>query len=424
MSTEKLTLARAFPAFIGNTLEWYDFSIFAFFSPIISQLFFPSSNKIASFLSTYAVFALGFFIRPIGATVFGYFGDNYGRKKTLVLSMLVISLATFVMGILPTYNSIGVLAPILLVLCRLLQGFCIGGETAGSAAYILESFPEHKRGVLGGFMWTAVGCGLLLSSLVTTITTSVFSEDLLYQYGWRIPFILSVVTALVGLYFRQKLPESILFAEYKSQKSISTVSSFTMIHHHRKSVFIIIGLYALSAMITYLLFVFMPSYASTVLGIPLNTASTVTTFALASVTFGVPLGGWLSDYIGRKPCLLIGAAGFLLLSYPLYHFMVSQQTVSSFILAEAIFVLFAIFYQGTLNTAVQEIPPTAVRYTISSVGYNLSYAIFGGTAPFIVTLLSSLAENKSVPGMYLVFGSVLSLLAVVSMGETAYKKMS
>ena len=146
-----------FSAFIGTVLEWYDFSIFMFFIPIFSELFFPNTNKIASYLSMYAVFAISFFVRPLGAMIFGYVGDHYGRKKALVFSMMLISMSTLMMGLLPTYQSIGVFAPIFLIILRMIQGFCVGGETTGASSFIIESFPKRQRGILGSFMWSAVG---------------------------------------------------------------------------------------------------------------------------------------------------------------------------------------------------------------------------------------------------------------------------
>ena len=411
-----------FSMFIGTVLEWYDFSIFMFFVPVFSELFFPNANKIASYLSMYAVFAISFFVRPLGAAIFGYFGDHLGRKKVLVFSMNLISISTLAMGLLPTYQTIGVLAPVLLVFFRLLQGFCVGGETTGAASFIIESFPERYRGVLGSFMWSAVGVGMLLGSFITTLIIKSMTHDTLIEIGWRLPFLFGVITGVVGYYFRKKIPETALFSSIQNKGQITKLSTVAVIKENRKSLLIIMGLYALSSMITYLVFVFMPVYASSVLNIPLGTAGTVTTIAIGCVTFCVPLAGLLSDRIGRKPCLYIGSIGFFLLSYPLYLFMSNDKSMFSFIFSEIIFVLIATVYQGTLTAAVQEMPRTTVRYTVTSLGYNVSYAVFGGTAPFVVTYLSNLFGSKSIPGLYLSMAGIVAIIAIFNMKET-YKKV-
>lgn len=418
MTNIKKSLKILVPAYMGTVLEWYDFSIFAFFSPIMSERFFPSDNPWASWISVYAVFAVGFLVRPLGAAVFGHYGDRIGRKRVLVLSMIAISLSTVAMGLLPTYQSIGILAPVFLVLLRLIQGFCVGGETTGAAAYVLESLPKQSRGMLGSVMWSAVGTGMLLSSLVTTIMTQCLSQDDLSHFGWRIPFLFGVISGLVGYYFRRQLPEAALFTQIESRGKLSKESTLAVIRHNKKPISIIMGLYALSAMITYLVFVFMPFYASNIMGIPLGTASLVTTIAIAVVTFTIPFAGLLSDRIGRKPCLYTGAAGFLILAWPMYALMANQRSLGSLVFVETIFVVLAFLYQGALTTAAQEITQTPVRYTVTAIGYNVSYAIFGGTTPFVVTWLSSLTQSKSIPGLYLMCGSILAIMAIREMKET------
>lgn len=411
-----------FSAFIGTVLEWYDFSIFMFFIPIFSELFFPNTNKIASYLSMYAVFAISFFVRPLGAAIFGYFGDHYGRKKALISSMMLISLATLMMGLLPTYQSIGVFAPIFLIILRMIQGFCVGGETTGASSFIIESFPKQQRGILGSFMWSAVGVGMLLGSLVTTMTIKFMPHDLLYTIGWRLPFIFGLITGAVGYYFRKKIPEAALFSEIQKNGQITNLTTMQVIKTNKKSISIIIGLYALSSVITYIVFVFMPVYASSVLNISLETASVITTIALACSTVGVPFVGYLSDKIGRKPCLYVGSISFMILSYPLYSFMLINKSLFSFVCAEMIFVLIAIIYQGSLTSAAQELPHTAVRYTITALGYNLSYALFGGTAPFVITYLSNVFGSQAMPGIYLSTMGIVAMIAIYNMKET-YKKV-
>lgn len=407
------------PSFMGTLLEWYDFSIFAYFSPIISDLFFPYNNKWASLLSVYAVFALGFIVRPLGALLFGRIGDRLGRKKALMLSMSAICASTVGMGLLPTFEQIGLLAPVCLLLLRLVQGLCIGGETTGAAAFVLESLSKGSRGMLGSLIWSAVGAGMLLSSLASTLTSQLLTHDEIINFGWRLPFLFGLFTGIAGYYFRRKLPESALFSQIQKEGLLNKGSLWSLINQNRKTVFTIMGLYALSAMITYLIFVFMPFYAFKVMNISMRNAGIVSTIAITVVTFFLPLAGRLSDRLGRKPCLYLGASGFLLSSWPLYHMMTSYPTLSSLVIAESLFVLFAFFYQGALTTASLELSQTPVRYSVNAIGYNVSYALFGGTTPFIVTWLSGLTQYQAIPGLYLTFGSLLALLAIRFMKETA-----
>ena len=263
---------------------------------------------------------------------------------------------------------------------------------------------------------------MLLGSLVTTITIKFIPHDLLYARGWRLPFIFGLITGAVGYYFRKRIPESALFSEIQKKGQITHLSTVEVIKTNKKSLSIIMGLYALSSVITYIVFVFMPVYASSVLNISSDTASVITTIALACSTVGVPCVGYISDKIGRKPCLYLGSISFILLSYPLYSFMVINKSMFSFVCAEVIFVLIAIVYQGSLTSAAQELPNTAVRYTVTALGYNLSYALFGGTAPFVITYLSTVFGSQVMPGIYLSAMGIVAMTAIYNMKET-YKKV-
>lgn len=415
---QTVPISIVFSLFIGTVFEWYDFSIFAFFSPIISDKFFPSIDPIASYLSIYAVFAIGFFSRPIGAIVLGYYGDKLGRKKVLIASIFIISITTLAIGLMPTYETVGITSPILLILLRIIQGFCVGGETTGATSFILESFPKKSRGMLGSLMWSASGFGILTSSFLSTIIITLLSHKNLHSFGWRIPFLLGFLTLTIGYYFRSKIPESMLFDSIKKNNLITTSTVVNILHQNKQSVFNIIGLYALSSIITYLVFVFMPFYGSNVINISLSNASLVTTISILLVTLLVPFIGILSDCIGRKPCLYAGALGFLISSYPLYAWMSSSSSIISFIFSNVIFVIFAALYQGALAATTQELTQTPVRYTVTAFSYNISYAFFGGTAPFIITSSEKLFNNQSIEGLYLSIMSVIALFSISNIKET------
>jgi MHS family proline/betaine transporter-like MFS transporter len=406
------------PIYLGTMLEWYDFSIFIFFVPVLSNVFFPFSNTLISTLMTYAVFAIGFIARPLGAMVFGQYADNHGRKKSMLLSMTIITISTAMIGSLPTYESIGIFAPIGMIFLRLIQGFCIGGESSGSSVYIIEMFPYKNRGILSSFMWSAVGFGMLLGSALTTLMFYLFTIDQLNDAFWRVPFLLSLFTGFVGLYFRKKISETNLYRDYRRREKFHKIKAIKNIFENKQKVFTVIMLYGLSSIITYVLFVFMPMYINQYNDIDLKTASIITTIALSFVTIFVPLSGYISDVLGRKFCLYAGSIGFLFFSVPLYFYMHVEKTVESFIISDLIFALLAVLYQGALTAAVQETTNTNHRFTVTSVGYNISYGILGGTAPFIVSWISEKSGIEIIPGIYLTFFAFLAFIAVYKMKET------
>jgi MHS family proline/betaine transporter-like MFS transporter len=242
------------------------------------------------------------------------------------------------------------------------------------------------------------------------------------KVGWRLPFFLAIITLFIAQYFRKNISETELFLNLKRrQEPMDEASIISVIKKNKKNLLVIMGLYSLSSVITYLVFVFMPVYASSILNLSFSETSSITTIAIGCVTLGVPFAGSLSDKIGRKPCLYLGSIGFSILSYPLYRLMTMYNSMSIFILAEIIFVLMAIIYQGVLTSAAQEMPSTADRYRVTSFAYNISYALFGGTAPFVVTYFSGLLDTKVMPGIYLFFVGLFSLLAVFNMKETHKK---
>jgi MHS family proline/betaine transporter-like MFS transporter len=399
---------------IGTILEWYDFSLFAFLTPILAVKFFPQGDSFIGLMLTYTVFAIGFLVRPLGAAIFGHIGDRVGRKKTLIFSILLMSIPTFLIGLLPTYNHVGILAPILLILLRICQGLSAGGESTGATLFVLENNHYKYRGFIGGLLWAIVGVGLLLGSFAAMFVI----QNSHYPWLWRVPFILGLLTGIVGYFVRKRTPEPALFQELIDQDTIVKFPLWDGVRAYKKEMLRVMGFFALSAMITYLVFVFMPTYATSVLHMPLADASLISTLGLTGSTLLVPVGGFLSDIIGRKTCFRLGAIGFLLLSYPLY-LIISHGTLQSLVIGEMIFVLLAAIFQGTINAGVIEQVPTAVRFSVVAVGYNISYSIFGGTAPIVASYAVKLTGNLAAPGLYLMVGAAIALIATFGMRETS-----
>ncbi len=402
---------------IGNFVEWYDYSVYGFFATVIASQFFPSEDRVASLLATFAVFAVAFFMRPVGAFVFGHYGDTIGRRNTLAAAIIMMGVATLMIGVLPSYAQIGVLAPILLVVARLLQGFSAGGEWSGSAAFMVEYAPENKRGLYGSWQQVSIVAGLLVGSGMGGLLGTVLSEDALNAWGWRIPFILGMVVALVGLYLRLRVEDTPAFRIIEEKEEITEApvkESFTA--HWRESL-TAIGFTVAWTVAYYILLTYMPTYVSETLGIPLTQALLSNAIGLVVLMALIPFTAALSDRIGRKPLLIAFSALIALFTYPLF-LLASTQVLAFIVLAQVLFGVIISLFSGPGPAALVEMFPTNVRYSALGVSYNIAVAAFGGTAPFIATYLISRTGSNFAPGFYLIAAAVVTLIVVSTMKET------
>ncbi len=402
---------------IGNFVEWYDYSVYGFFATVIASQFFPSEDPVASLLATFAVFAVAFFMRPVGAFVFGHYGDTIGRRNTLAAAVILMGIATLMIGVLPSYGQIGVLAPILLVVARLLQGFSAGGEWSGSAAFMVEYAPENKRGLYGSWQQFSIVAGLLVGSGMGALLGAVLSEDALNAWGWRIPFILGMVVALVGLYLRLRIEDTPAFRRIEEKEEITEApvkASFTA--HGGESV-TAIGFTVAWTVAYYILLTYMPTYVSRTLGLPLTQALLSNAIGLVVLMVLIPFTGAISDRMGRKPLLIAFSVLIALLTYPLF-LLASTQVFVFIVLAQVLFGIIISLFSGPGPAALVEMFPTNVRYSALGVSYNLAVAVFGGTAPFIATYLISRTGSNLAPGIYLIVGAVITLFFVSRMKET------
>ncbi len=403
---------------IGNFVEWYDYSVYGFFATVIASQFFPGEDPVASLLATFAVFAVAFFMRPVGAFVFGHYGDTIGRRNTLAAAIILMGIATLMIGVLPSYGQIGVLAPILLVVARLLQGFSAGGEWSGSAAFMVEYAPENKRGLYGSWQQFSIVAGLLVGSGMGALLGTVLSEDALNSWGWRIPFILGMVVALVGLYLRLRIEDTPAFRIIEEKDEITEApvkASFTA--HGGESV-TAIGFTVAWTIAYYILLTYMPTYVSRTLGLPLTQALLSNAIGLVVLMVLIPFTGAISDRIGRKPLLISFSVLIALLTYPLF-LLASTQVFVFIVLAQVLFGIIISLFSGPGPAALVEMFPTNVRYSALGVSYNLAVAAFGGTAPFIATYLISRTGSNLAPGIYLIVGAVITLFFVSRMKETS-----
>lgn len=369
---------------IGNGLEWYDFAIFGYFVPLFSAQFFPTTSEYTAIINAFAVFAVGFLSRPLGAYVLGKLGDKQGRKKTMLFSVLLMAISTSLMGLLPTYNQVGLLAPIGLTLLRIFQGISIGGEYTSSLAFLIEHTPQSRRGFVG--TWTYMGSflGIALGALIGTLVVNMTTADQLEEWGWRIPFLLGSVIAYFGYYIRKTLEETPLFLELKKTNSIEKQPFKKVVKSHWKNVFVIVGLILPSTVWVYLLVVFLPVHMTKTFHWDLSVSLMLNFFTTLCLLLFLPIAGQLSDLYGRKRIISIGFV-LTLASAPLIFSSVIQEYPMLVLGFSALTLSFA---YGPTAALLSEMFPTPIRSTGMAVSYHLATGVFGGLTPLILTWLS------------------------------------
>ena len=403
---------------IGNTVEWYDFAIYGFLATYIAEKFFPTANGTAGLLSTFAVFAVAFFMRPLGGFFFGPLGDRIGRKRVLAIVVVLMSLSTLGIGLVPSYDSIGVAAPVLLVLLRCVQGFSAGGEYGSGACFLAEYAPTRHRGLVVAFLVWSVVIGFLLGSVTVTALEALLSEEAMDAYGWRIPFLIAGVLGVVGLYIRLRLRDT---PEFEALRDTGEVAESPLREAARtawRPILQIAGLVVIHNVGFYVVFTYLPTYFTKTLGFSKADAFiSITVASVVALCLILPLAA-LSDRIGRKPVLLAGSIGFAVFSYPLF-LLLDAGSVGAAIAAHAgLAALEAVFVSASL-AAGAELFATRVRSTGYSIGYNVSVALFGGTAPYVATWLTDRTGESVAPAYYVIVAAVVTLATVLTMRETA-----
>jgi MFS transporter, MHS family, proline/betaine transporter len=399
---------------IGNVLEWYDFALYGYFAPVFASLFFPSDSPSVSLIAAFGVFAVGFLARPLGALLFGYWGDTLGRRTALAWSILLMAVPTCLVGLLPTYETMGVIAPIALTLCRFLQGLSVGGEFTGSAIFLVEHAAASQRGYVGSWAGFSAQMGALLGSGVGALITSLLADQALREWGWRIPFMMGGLIAVVGWYVRTGVPESPAFETIRQSGQLASSPIRDVFTTQRLAVAKVVGLMWLHGVGFYLLYVYLTTYLVTVTAVPLATVLALNTGCMALLALLIPLMGAWSDRIGQTPLLMTGAAGIALLVYPCFLWLTSED-LPRMVAAQILLTVLVACYMGPFFAAVAELFPTPQRYTGLSVGYNIGAAFFGGTAPLIATLFIEWSGNILAPAFYLGFCATLSLAVTLTL---------
>ncbi|HEY1796348.1 MAG TPA: MFS transporter [Stellaceae bacterium] len=418
------TYQRAITAgVIGNVLEWYDYGVYGYLVPILSQLFFPSGDATISLLSTFAVFGVGFVMRPVGSIVFGIYGDRRGRRKALSAVIFVMAASTFAMGLLPTHAQAGLLGPALMVIVRLFQGLSTGGEFGGSSAYIVEFAPQHRRGYFGSFQLVGVATGFLCGSLTAALLNSLMTKEMLMAWGWRLPFLFGLAVGILGAYMRWKVSDTPIYTGIEEQGATAKAPFAEAITRHPKETFLAFTSTLHNTVAYYIALIYLNNYMIRIGKLEQKTALWISTLGLAFMIVQLPFWGGLSDRVGRRPLMIFSCVSFIVLAYP-FFLLASSGNVGLAILGELLMMICYAPYAATCASFLTEIIPTRVRYTSMSFGYNTAVAIFGGFAPFICTWLVERTGSSVAPALYLAAAAIVSVIAVLRCRETAFSPLS
>ena len=402
-------------AIVGNALEWYDFTIYGYLAATIARLFFHNGNSLAPLATTLALFGGAFFVRPVGGIVMGHFADLYGRKSILVATIALMTLGTLLIAAAPGYATAGRLAPVTILVARLIQGLSVGGEFASATTLLIEIAPPGRRGLYGGWQFSGQGAAILLAGIVGSWLTYALSPEQIDAWGWRLPFVIGLLIGPIGIYMRWRLPETAEFERFRATRGARILPIALTAAGLKGRVLAAFGLMAGGTAAVYVLFVFMPTYAIRVLHVDMATAFIAPLAAGATVTIGCPIGGYLSDRFGRRRVMAIAALALLATLSPAFLWLRAAPSVARLAGVEILFGAVISAYAGPLGTAIAELFPTALRATATSVAYNLGVACFGATAPLIVAWLIAETGSALAPAAYVMAALLVSLAALMAL---------
>ncbi|WP_336659421.1 MFS transporter [Leucobacter sp. USHLN153] len=404
---------RLFAVGIGNFMEWFDFAIYGYFAAIIGATFFPSGDPTAEMLSSLAVFAVGFISRPVGALFLGPIGDKFGRRTVLIITVLSMGIITTLIGLTPSFEQIGVAAPIIVVALRLLQGMMVGGEWTSAAAYIGESAPKDKRAQFASVVTATAGIAFLVGTIVAAILQATMSEAALSSWGWRVPFLFSLIMAIVAVYIRQKLEDTPVYEEIERKRATGTIEITTLGTKFRAFVLTLAfaGIFGVGL---YYFVTYSNNHLTNSVGMErLNSLLATGSAMVVYVAFN-PLVGRIADRIGRRPVLLTGVVGLLIWAIPAFMLMNTGVPFLAF-LGLTVFSFFVACCAVMCNVLLVEVFPASVRSTGSSLGYNISYALLAGPGPLIAAWLVASTGSLISPAYYVMAVAVLALVVLVPM---------
>ena len=408
-----------FASCIGTIIEWYDFLIYATAAALLfNKAFFPTFDPLAGTLAALGSYAVGFLARPLGGALFGHFGDRLGRKSMLVATLFIMGLSTFCIGLLPTYASIGVLAPILLILLRVIQGIGLGGEWGGASLMVLEHAPPEKRGFYGSFVQIGFPIGLVLASLVFALLTKALPEADFAAWGWRVPFLISIVLLAIGTFVRSRVPETPVFEGLKARGELSRNPVGEALGKNTKTFLVAIGLKLSEVSWVYMLTVFVVVYGTTQLKLPKQLLLDAVMYAALFELISLPFFGWLSDQIGRRPMYILGALFTIGFAFPLFWLLESKSAA----LVTTAVIIAMNFGHGMMfgpeSSYFPELFGPRVRYSGASFGFQASAAIGGGFAPIVATAMVGYFGGTTGVSVMMIVLALITLAAALAAPET------
>jgi MHS family proline/betaine transporter-like MFS transporter len=396
-------------ATIGNIFEWFDFVVYGFFAVTLAEVFFPAGNPTVSLLVTFGAFGLAYFVRPLGAIVVGGYTDRAGRKAGLLLSMALMMIGTTLMAVTPGYATIGLAAPIIITLARLLQGFSVGGEF-GSAVSFLAEHGGGRRGFSASWQFATGGLITVLASLFGLSLTTLLTHEQLVDWGWRIPYVFGMLIGPAGLYVRAKIVET---PEFLEAEKPATIPIRDVLRRHPLPVLLALGISIISNSSFYIL-AYIPTYGVKTLHLPASTGFTATLIGGAILALGCPLAGYWSDKLPRPLLMVIACWLFVLTSYPAFYLMAAWPSLAACIIAVGWLQFVKAGYSGVLPSLLSEQFPVETRAIGVSLGFSTAVSIFGGLAPLIATWLIAATGDSLSPSYYLIFTALLSLVALMA----------
>lgn len=411
-------------SFVGTAIEWYDFFLYGTAAALVfNRLFFPTLDPLSGTMAAFATYAVGFFARPIGGVVFGHFGDRVGRKSMLVATLVMMGLATCLVGVLPTYQQVGVLAPLLLVALRFVQGLAVGGEWGGAVLMVAEHSDIRRRGFYASWVQAGVPVGMLLATGVFSLFT-LLPEASFLAWGWRVPFLLGIVLMAFGYFVRLRVLESPVFAQARAESPAPHLPIVEVLRHHRRSVFLSMGARLAENVFFYIFTVWVLSYGTQQLGIASGTLLSGVLFGSVAQLVAIPLFGALSDRLGRRPVYVGGALFLLFFAFPFFWLVETKNTGLVWLAIGVGLVGHAAMY-GPQAAFFSELFGTRTRYTGASLGYQLAAPFAGGIAPLVASALLNWSGNKTWPvAAYLILMALITVGCVLSARETNRQDLS
>ncbi|MCI2422220.1 glycine betaine/L-proline transporter ProP [Saccharopolyspora sp. K220] len=421
---EAPTLRRAVGATaIGNTMEWFDFGVYSYLAATLGKVFYPEATPTVQLLATFTTFAAAFLVRPLGGLVFGPLGDRFGRRNVLATTMIMMAVATFCLGLIPSYAAIGVWAPALLLVVRMLQGFSTGGEYAGAMTFLSEYSPDRRRGFLGSWLEFGTLTGYVLGAGLVTAITSALPEQDVVGWAWRIPFLVAGPLGLIGLYLRLRLEETPAYSRMASSREDERGGEFrTIIVRWWRAMLLCIGLVLAFNVTNYMLTSYMPTYLSSVLGYRESHGLLLVLVVMVAMMVAITFVGRLSDRVGRRPVVLVGCGLLVVFAVPSF-LLVQMGGVLPVFAGVALQGLMLLCFNSTLPSTLPALFPTRVRYGGLSIAFNISVALFGGTTPLVSEALIAETGSKIIPAVLLVVAGLVGGVAMWFTHESAGKPM-